>query len=261
MSTPIILTRDQTRRVDRLAAEEYGFSGLVLMENAGRGVADVLCRLGIAGPVVDLLRQGEQRRRRIRHRPAPRPARPCGPRAAVGRAGRIDRRRRGQFPYSREDRRADRGFRRGPRRRAAGESCSTGRPGSSMRCWGPARGEPRPPFDAVIEQLNAAAAPRLAVDLPSGLDCDTGVPGAAHDPRRRDLHAAGRQTGLFPARGRPLRRPPPRARHRRAAETDRAGGEPAFLTASGIVDDKRSHTSPKAQARANRYPSLACTSG
>ena len=37
-----------------------------------------------------------------------------------------------------------------------------------------ARGEPRPPLDAVIDQLNAAAAKRLAVDLPSGLDCDTG---------------------------------------------------------------------------------------
>ena len=39
-----------------------------------------------------------------------------------------------------------------------------------------ARGEPRPPLDAVIDQLNAAAAPKLAVDLPSGLDCDTGQP-------------------------------------------------------------------------------------
>ena len=38
-----------------------------------------------------------------------------------------------------------------------------------------ARGEPRPPLDAVIDQLNAAAAKRLAVDLPSGLDCDTGA--------------------------------------------------------------------------------------
>ena len=38
-----------------------------------------------------------------------------------------------------------------------------------------ARGEPRPPLDAVIDQINAAAAKRLAVDLPSGLDCDTGV--------------------------------------------------------------------------------------
>jgi len=38
-----------------------------------------------------------------------------------------------------------------------------------------AHGEPRPPLDAVIDQLNAATAKRLAVDLPSGLDCDTGV--------------------------------------------------------------------------------------
>ncbi|HEY2838948.1 MAG TPA: NAD(P)H-hydrate epimerase, partial [Pirellulales bacterium] len=37
------------------------------------------------------------------------------------------------------------------------------------------RGEPRPPLDQVIEQLNAHPAPKLAVDLPSGLDCDTGV--------------------------------------------------------------------------------------
>jgi NAD(P)H-hydrate epimerase len=38
-----------------------------------------------------------------------------------------------------------------------------------------ARGEPRPPLDAVIDQINAAPAKRLAVDLPSGLDCDTGA--------------------------------------------------------------------------------------
>jgi NAD(P)H-hydrate epimerase len=37
-----------------------------------------------------------------------------------------------------------------------------------------ARGEPRPPLDAVIDQLNASPVPKLAVDLPSGLDCDTG---------------------------------------------------------------------------------------
>ena len=48
---PLAFTREQSRRVDQLAQQEYGFSGLVLMENAGRGVADVLCRLGIAGPV------------------------------------------------------------------------------------------------------------------------------------------------------------------------------------------------------------------
>ena len=47
-----------------------------------------------------------------------------------------------------------------------------------------ARGEPRPPLRAVIDQLNAAAAPILAIDLPSGLDCDTG------NPARHTIRAA-----------------------------------------------------------------------
>ena len=34
----------------------------------------------------------------------------------------------------------------------------------------------------MIDRLNAAAAPKLAVDLPSGMDCDTGKP-AAHTVR------------------------------------------------------------------------------
>jgi NAD(P)H-hydrate epimerase len=37
-------------------------------------------------------------------------------------------------------------------------------------------GDPQPPFDVAIEQMNAAAAKKLAVDVPSGLDCDTGAP-------------------------------------------------------------------------------------
>jgi NAD(P)H-hydrate epimerase len=43
-------------------------------------------------------------------------------------------------------------------------------------------GPPRPPLDAVIDQLNASGKPIVAVDLPSGLDCDTGQP-AAHTIR------------------------------------------------------------------------------
>ena len=38
------------------------------------------------------------------------------------------------------------------------------------------RGEPRPPLDAVIDRINASGVRKLAVDLPSGLDCDTGKP-------------------------------------------------------------------------------------
>ena len=34
-----VLTRDQIRRVDRLAVERYAIPGLILMENAGRNAA------------------------------------------------------------------------------------------------------------------------------------------------------------------------------------------------------------------------------
>lgn len=38
----MILTREQVRRVDQLAVERFGISGLVLMENAGRNAADLI---------------------------------------------------------------------------------------------------------------------------------------------------------------------------------------------------------------------------
>jgi NAD(P)H-hydrate epimerase len=40
----IRLTRKQLREVDRIAIEEYGIPGIVLMENAARGAADVIDR-------------------------------------------------------------------------------------------------------------------------------------------------------------------------------------------------------------------------
>ena len=47
----LTLTREQSRDVDRRAVEQYGMTGLVLMENAGRGCAELLLTLGISGRV------------------------------------------------------------------------------------------------------------------------------------------------------------------------------------------------------------------
>jgi NAD(P)H-hydrate epimerase len=52
--SPLILrplTRSQVRDVDRQAIEDYGMLGLVLMENAGRNSATLLQSIGIAGRV------------------------------------------------------------------------------------------------------------------------------------------------------------------------------------------------------------------
>ena len=48
----MLLSREQVRDLDRRAIEEYGIPALVLMENAGRGVAEILQSLGNPGPVV-----------------------------------------------------------------------------------------------------------------------------------------------------------------------------------------------------------------
>ena len=47
-----VLTRQQVRDVDERAMSEYGIPGVILMENAGRGCAELLGQLGINGRVV-----------------------------------------------------------------------------------------------------------------------------------------------------------------------------------------------------------------
>jgi NAD(P)H-hydrate epimerase len=48
------LSRQQVRQVDRVAIETYGMSGLVLMENAGRGAASVIDSVAGPGKIVIL---------------------------------------------------------------------------------------------------------------------------------------------------------------------------------------------------------------
>jgi NAD(P)H-hydrate epimerase len=177
------ITREQSRQVDRRAIEEYGIPGLVLMENAGRGVADQLQRLGISGPVVICCGRGNNagdgfviaRHLDLRGYPArvlvwaepdeltgdpgvnfsvlskmglaASTSSPFGAPVLFG---------RGHQPAQLDAALADAAW-------IVDALLGTG-----------ARGEPRPPLDAVIDQLNASPVPKLAVDLPSGLDCDIG---------------------------------------------------------------------------------------
>ncbi len=180
----LALTREQSRRVDRLAVEEYGFLGLVLMENAGRGVADVLCGLGLAGPAIICCGKGnnagdglvvarhlELRGHAVRVLLWALPEELTGDAAAnyriLANSG---------VPIE-----------------VFGSSHDAARLARTLEnaAWivdallgTGARGEPRPPIDAVIDQLNASSTPTLAIDVPSGLDCDTGQ-AAAHT-----IHAA-----------------------------------------------------------------------
>src|SRR6516225_9414409 len=58
MPSTSFLTRAQVRAFERFAIEQLGIPSVVLMENAGRGAAQVLQTLGISGPVVIVCGKG-----------------------------------------------------------------------------------------------------------------------------------------------------------------------------------------------------------
>jgi NAD(P)H-hydrate epimerase len=176
------LTRHQARLLDRWAVERYGMCSLVLMENAGRGVADVLCGLGIHGPVVIccgkgnnggdglvLARHLELRGHDVRVLLWADPTALAGDAAANLAIARHCELLLEVFWPDHDPRRL--------------ESHLSGAAWVVDALLGTgSRGEPAPPLAEIIDQLNNCAAPRLAVDLPSGLDADTGQP-AVHTVR------------------------------------------------------------------------------
>ena len=169
------LNRQQAREVDRRAVEEYGMSSLVLMENAGRGLADTLIRLGIHSPILICCYRGNNggdgfvlARHLDLRGVAVRVALWCEPDELIGdAAANFAILAKTGVPIEVFGSRHD-------EPRLAALLTDAGWIVDSLLGTG-AQGEPRPPLDAVIDQLNAHAAPKLAVDLPSGLDCDTGV--------------------------------------------------------------------------------------
>jgi NAD(P)H-hydrate epimerase len=195
------ITRQQAREVDRRAVEQYGMTGLVLMENAGRGTADVLCRLATSGSGGPLGRvavccgkgnnagDGFVIARHLDLRAVDvRVGLWADPAELTGDAGaNFNILRQSGVPIEVFGERHD-------ATRLAQQLAGVDWIVDALLGTG-ARGEPRPPLDAVIDQLNSAAASRLAVDLPSGLDCDTG------DAARHTIRAAETCTFVAMKRG------------------------------------------------------------
>ena len=175
-----VLNREQVRRVDRLAIERYGMTGLVLMENAGRGAAELIAGLGLAN--------GDPRRPIVIG---------CGP-GNNGGDGLVIARHLdncglavrlllfGDVAKLTPDAKANYEIARlaglpieafaaplDPTQLAASLSGATCLVDALLGTG--SHGEPRPPFDRVIETFNAHGVPIVAIDVPSGLDCDTGA--------------------------------------------------------------------------------------
>jgi NAD(P)H-hydrate epimerase len=180
MTRQIVLTRDQVRQIDRIAIEQIGIPGVVLMENAGRHAAQtvlellpnpagarvcVLCGPGNNGGdgfvVARHLHNAEVRVTVLLA---------CDAQKITGDARvNYDIAQRMSLPMHAiltPDELAQ--------TQAQLRDCDVivdALLGTGFT------GQPRPPIDQIIRAVNALRGPTIvAIDVPSGLDCDTGQP-------------------------------------------------------------------------------------
>jgi NAD(P)H-hydrate epimerase len=170
---PIRLTRTQVREVDRLAIERYHIPGIVLMENASRAVADEACDLlegECCGQVLILCGGGNNggdglaAARHLHNRGAEviiaLATDPAGYKGDALTNWRIVQAM--GFPV------------------APAEPALIERPGPLLiidAIFGTGLDRPpRDPFPLLVKAIERTHLPVLAVDVPSGLDCDTGKP-------------------------------------------------------------------------------------
>lgn len=173
----IILTREQARELDRRAMVEFGVPGIVLMENAGRGMAELMRALGVNGLVVLCCGKGnnggdgfvvarhlDNAGVRVRVLLFADPAQLTGDAAVNYRILAASGIALEVFadPSLDEDRLN--------RHLSDADWIVDALFGSGLQ------GVIRPPFDRIIAAINAAPARVFAVDIPSGLDNDTGQP-------------------------------------------------------------------------------------
>jgi NAD(P)H-hydrate epimerase len=173
-STPPSLTRSQVRDVDRRAIADYGLAGVVLMENAGRGAAELLLKLSVAGRVVVCAGKGNNggdgfviARHLEIHTIATTVLLFCEPTELSGDAG-INYHvlvAAGQAIVVMGSRPAAAEI---DRELASADWIVDALLGTGTQ------GAIREPYLTVISAINRAGKKVLAVDLPSGMDCDTG---------------------------------------------------------------------------------------
>lgn len=177
----VVMTREQVRAVDAWAINELGVPGVVLMENAGRSCAELIeekldgldepkvcifCGTGNNGGDGDviarhLLNSGYEVTVVI-----------CGDRKKIRGDAKINLDILERMGLSVEDLDpADDGLADRVEKLCAGANVVVdGLFGTGLS------GQIRGDYGRLIENLNACKCPILAVDIPSGLDCDTGLP-------------------------------------------------------------------------------------
>jgi NAD(P)H-hydrate epimerase len=172
------LSRAAVRDLDRRAIHEYGVPGVVLMENAGRGAAELLVRLNPDRQRVLILcgpgnngGDGFVMARHLQNHGLDVDVLLFGDVECLSPDARVNAviwQRSAALWTGPADRRLNVDLRR----------VIDGAPGWIVDAlFGTGLTRPLgPPFDEVASAVNASGRPVLAVDIPSGLDCDTGEP-------------------------------------------------------------------------------------
>lgn len=176
MNSEISMTRDEVRLVDRAAIEWLGLPGIALMENAGRSAAEILQRRGATGTVWICTGSGNNGGDgfviarhlslmgiEVRILQAADPARLKGDALINYRvAAKLG------LELLRYDDAQDR--ERWLAERAEADWIVDALLGTGLSS------DVRAPYDGLIREINESEACILAVDLPSGLDCNRGEP-------------------------------------------------------------------------------------
>jgi NAD(P)H-hydrate epimerase len=198
---PFTLSREQVRELDRRAIEEFGVPSIVLMENAGRGCAELLMQLNPNKEDVLVLcgpgNNGGDGFVLARHLDNH-----CWPVTVIliGDPKRLSRDAASNWVPIKL---VERAFA-SPDTKSTDidiAQCLHEEYGPKRRwivdaLFGTGLNRPlAPPFDHLVEVVNRCSDPILAVDLPSGLDCDTGEP---LGPTVRATHTA---TFVAPKKG------------------------------------------------------------
>ena len=260
-----LVTAAQMQAMDRTTIRDFGLPGRVLMENAGRGAVQAMLmawgeptarRIGVGR------RPGQQRRRRVCHRPLPGPTRPFRHRLFAGRPGSGRRGCGGQSgPARPAGRPGDRSARcAGLRSSRGGSAPDPDLDRRHLRYRTQRRGARRPgPHDRPDQptgQTGSGRGHRLGAGRRYGAD-----PGP-RDPRRPDRHLRPCQDrALGPPRGGADRPPlcgghrnpaPDRCHHRRAPVPDRPRPGRSRSSAAGPRRPQGDHRPPARGGRIHR---------
>jgi NAD(P)H-hydrate epimerase len=193
------LTRDQVRRVDRIAIEKYQVPGIVLMENAARGASEVALEMVGArvgqyilifcgggnngGDGLAMARHLHNRGHQIMIALCTDAAKYQGDALINWRV--VEAMKIAARPWE--------------------EATSTTAPPQLIvdAIFGTGLSDtPRPPFGEIVERITAMGRPVLAVDIPSGLDCDSGRPFGPCIRANRTVTFVGPKVGFSKAEAR-----------------------------------------------------------